>query len=218
MEDTISRNRWTEDEFIVCLYYYFEISKKNGALAATNKRIIDIAKLLDRTPASISMRMLNYRYFDTNGNQGLSNGGNTCSKYYEKYKNTSKRDELNNRAEAIIQKLKKDALHLKTIDPATEASEVISNNDTLPADSLNNIVVELSVKMGKNLSGLFAILQRLNSLRDNSPIIVADLLNIANIIHELPQIDNVELEKTLANNIDLQQTDWIMKMWGIFNR
>lgn len=71
-----ANNRWTREETIIALYYYFQIPY--GQLAKNNPQILQIAKILDRTPSSVSMKMGNLARFDQTlqkrGVHGLSNG------------------------------------------------------------------------------------------------------------------------------------------------
>lgn len=67
---------WTREESLLALALYFELPF--GCLHKTNKRIIDLANLINRTPSSVSMKLCNFARFDPElakrGISGLKNG------------------------------------------------------------------------------------------------------------------------------------------------
>lgn len=67
---------WTRKESILALALYFELPF--GCLHKANKRIIELANFINRTPSSVSMKLCNFARFDPElakrGISGLKNG------------------------------------------------------------------------------------------------------------------------------------------------
>ena len=62
---------WTEEETIL-VYYYYTLNR-NSSFNASQQLVINIANLIDRTPASISQKMANFIHIDpTNKGKGLN--------------------------------------------------------------------------------------------------------------------------------------------------
>ena len=57
----------------------------------TNPEIIELAKLIGRTPASVVLRMANYLCFDIEeqklGHKGMNGGARQCKPFWDKYVN-----------------------------------------------------------------------------------------------------------------------------------
>lgn len=99
-------NRWTREETIIALYYYFQIPY--GQLAKNNPQILQIAKILGRTPSSVSMKMGNLARFDQTlqkrGVHGLSNGSRMDDLIWHEFFNHY--EKLISSAEAALNHLK----------------------------------------------------------------------------------------------------------------
>lgn len=76
---------WSEREFIIVLDLYFNRRGKN--FSKKDLDIIEIANKLDRSPASITMRMDNFSSIDPENNEkkGLIHGGNRCRIIFERW-------------------------------------------------------------------------------------------------------------------------------------
>lgn len=85
----MARRLWTKEEFILTLDLYFRIPF--GQFDKGNPDIIRMAKLINRTPSSVAMRLCNYAYCDpalrAKGVVGLAGGYAQCLPFWEKYSN-----------------------------------------------------------------------------------------------------------------------------------
>lgn len=72
----MERRNWTRDELVVAFNHYCKLPF--GQLHAKNPRIISLAKLLDRTPGSLAMKLVNFAALDpTHQKRGISGLKNT---------------------------------------------------------------------------------------------------------------------------------------------
>lgn len=91
---------WGEKEYIIVLDAYFVFGNK--ARHSSDDRILRLAKLLNRTPASILMRMENFASLDPKEHskrKGLANVGPMCRKVFEDWQH--RRDHLSSCAEVL---------------------------------------------------------------------------------------------------------------------
>lgn len=85
--DKKKRIGWSDDEMILSLDLYFRTpySKRTRS----NPDIIELAKLIGRTPASVVLRMANFLCFDIEeqklGHKGMDGGTRQCKPFWEKY-------------------------------------------------------------------------------------------------------------------------------------
>lgn len=81
------RNGWSDDEMILSLDLYFRTPYNKRT--RNNPEIIELAKLIGRTPASVVLRMANYLCFDVEeqklGHKGMDGGTRQCKPFWEKY-------------------------------------------------------------------------------------------------------------------------------------
>lgn len=91
------KNLWTKDELILAFNLYLKIDF--GKTHARNPRIIELANIINRTPASIVMRLGNFAsidpYHQNRGVNGLKNGMNQVRPIWEEF--------FNNQEELIFQ-------------------------------------------------------------------------------------------------------------------
>jgi predicted restriction endonuclease len=70
----MANRRWTEDETKLALYLYFQLPF--GKLHSGNPEICDLARMIDRTPSSVAMKLGNFASLDPKitgtGRKGLS--------------------------------------------------------------------------------------------------------------------------------------------------
>ena len=90
--------KWTEDEEVLALGLYCRTPF--GKISASNPSIKALASMMNRTPASVSMKMCNFARFDpalqARGVSGLSNGSRLDEIVWNKYiSNIEKLEEKN---------------------------------------------------------------------------------------------------------------------------
>lgn len=66
------------------LYYYLEASSQK--ISAKNKMVINTANSIKRSVNAVVMRLGNYRYWESNGLEGLSNGGPNAKNFWLKHR------------------------------------------------------------------------------------------------------------------------------------
>ena len=80
-------NKWTKDETVLALALYCKIPY--GRIHKNNPQIIELAKLIGRTPAAVSMKMGNFGRFDEElakkGISGLSHGSALDKVVWDEY-------------------------------------------------------------------------------------------------------------------------------------
>lgn len=99
--------KWSEEETILAFYYYCKIPF--GKIHSRNPEIIRIAKLLGRTPGSVSFKMGNLGHFDPELQRRKVNGLKNASKLDEKVvlEFKSNWEELSFKAVLIEEQLKR---------------------------------------------------------------------------------------------------------------
>jgi len=107
------RKNWGREELIVALNLYLKLPF--GKLDARTKEVIELARLLDRTPGSISMRLNNFAsvdpYHQQRGIGGLPGGRKQVLPIWEEFKN--KRAELLFESERILAEKEKTSIETK---------------------------------------------------------------------------------------------------------
>ncbi len=85
----MANKKWTREETILAFELYCRIPF--GKINKTNLEIIELAKLLDRTPSAVAMKMCNLASYDPvlrkRGIKGLINGSKLEKKIWEEFKN-----------------------------------------------------------------------------------------------------------------------------------
>lgn len=80
-------HRWTEQETLLAMELYCLVPF--GQIGIRNPDIIELARLLGRTPGSVSMKMCNLARFDPNlrarNVSGLANGSKLDEEVFKKY-------------------------------------------------------------------------------------------------------------------------------------
>lgn len=99
------RRKWTREEEIIVLKLYCEIPFKNSS--KSHPRIIEVAKLINRSPSSVNMKIGNFGSFDFSLKQkgivGLSNASKLDEESWEEFNNSW--DKLTDECEQIKKKL-----------------------------------------------------------------------------------------------------------------
>lgn len=101
----MAKRNWTEKEFIVVFNLYLKLPF--GKMDSRTPEVIEMAKLLGRTPSSIAMRLVNFASVDpfhqNRGIKGLEGGKKQCRPIFEKYIND--RENLMFESEQILANL-----------------------------------------------------------------------------------------------------------------
>lgn len=132
--ETKYRKTWSEDETILAFYYYCQIPF--GKIDHRNPRIIEIAKLIGRTPNSVSLKMGNLGHFDPSLQSRNVVGMSNASKLDEQVV----KEFLDNWEELAVRARKIEAEYLKTAQ--SEEAQI----EELP-EGLDNIT---ETKQGMN--------------------------------------------------------------------
>lgn len=127
--------RWTEQETLLAMELY--LCTPFGQIHAGNPKIVELARLLGRTPDAVAMKMSNLARFDPNlktrNVRGLSNGSKQDGKIFEKY--YGRFDELAAKADEVR----------RQIEPAE-----VEEYDALPWKGGFSRTAETRVRVGQN--------------------------------------------------------------------
>jgi putative restriction endonuclease len=103
----VARQNWTREQSILALYLYCQFPF--GQIHSTNKYIAEIAELIGRSPAALTMKMCNFARFDPElqgrGVAGLTNGSRLDEEIWIEF--SSDFSLLSYEATAILSNLKK---------------------------------------------------------------------------------------------------------------
>lgn len=85
----MKRRSWTENEIVSALALYYQIPF--GAIDENNPAIIELARVLDRTPGSIALKLANLASLDptiiASGRRGMANASQLDRKVFEESSN-----------------------------------------------------------------------------------------------------------------------------------
>jgi putative restriction endonuclease len=102
----VERRNWTEDELIVAFNLYCKLPF--GQYHRNNKRVIELARILGRTPSSVSLKLCNFARLDpvhqNRGIKGMQHGSKLEEKIWNDFNQNW--DELTYQSEIILSKLK----------------------------------------------------------------------------------------------------------------
>lgn len=83
----MAQRKWSRDELILALSLYLQIPF--GQMHHSNSRVIELANLIGRTPASIAIRLGNFASCDpfqqARGIKGMPNGRSVCQPVWEEF-------------------------------------------------------------------------------------------------------------------------------------
>jgi HNH endonuclease len=126
---TSVRRDWTREELIAAFNLYCQLPF--GKLHKTNPQIMQLARLLERTPSSIAMKLVNFASLDpaitANGRVGLKGASKLDREIWAEFNSdwsglaAESQLELENLAEEHGEKLQFEDVDSETIDKATEA-------------------------------------------------------------------------------------------------
>lgn len=112
----MAKRLWTKEELILAFNLYLKI--EFGKTHARNPKIIELANLLDRTPASIVMRLGNFASIDpfhqNRGVGGLKNGMNQVQPIWDEY--FTNQEELLFESEKILAQKENTSIEVKYQD------------------------------------------------------------------------------------------------------
>lgn len=95
---------WERDEYIIVLNQYLKMPF--GRMHSRNAEVIELAKVIDRTPSAVAYRLVNFAHVDPfhidRGVKGLSGGKKQCEPIFQEYINN--KDELFFESERILAK------------------------------------------------------------------------------------------------------------------
>ncbi|MFD1603546.1 HNH endonuclease [Flavobacterium artemisiae] len=117
-------NLWTREELIVVFNLYLKI--EFGKMHKNNSDVIELAKLINRTPSSIAMRLGNFASVDPfhqqRGIKGLGNGKRQVEPIWKEFFNN--KEELLFQSEEILAKKENTSLESKYNDILTDLKEL----------------------------------------------------------------------------------------------
>lgn len=121
-------NLWTRNELIVTLNLYFKLPY--GKLDHRTKEVIELAKIIGRTPGSVSMRLNNFAHVDPYHQQrgviGLANGRRQVEPIWNEF--------INNQSELLFESEKILAKYQhKTIE--TKFSDILVGTEKLKGET-----------------------------------------------------------------------------------
>ena len=131
---TSQGEKWTKEETVLALALYCKIPF--GKINKNHPQVIELSKLMGRTPASVSMKMGNFGRFDEElakkGITGLSNGSKLDKDVWDEY-------HLN------MQALSESVEKVPYMEEVMNADEVM---DTLPAGVTRTSMIKTRVNQG----------------------------------------------------------------------
>lgn len=120
----MKRRNWTKNELILAFNLYLRLPF--GKMHSRNNEIIHLAKLIDRTPGSVAMRLTNFAHIDPfhqeRGVKGLEGGANQCQPIWDEF--NQNREELIFTSEQILASLENNTLEEKYPDLLKELSDL----------------------------------------------------------------------------------------------
>lgn len=199
--------RWNEKDYLLTLDLYFKIKDSRTTLGASNPQVQELAEKINRTPASVAMRLQNYAYYDSEGEKGLKNGGKACESYLEKFKKN--RNLLNQEIQEIqnLQNIQETA-----IKPKNKISPEVINSIVV------NLVYELKAPeliVGDN--NIFTILSLVGEYIDCSVFKYNDLQILSEKIQKFPDIPIDTFFKVLKQILEIDMAKNILNIFGIFD-
>ena len=80
---------WTREELILCINLYSKL--EFGKMHSRNPKVIELAKLINRTPGSVAFKLVNFASLDPNLKQrgivGAKNAGNLTEEIWQQFYN-----------------------------------------------------------------------------------------------------------------------------------
>ncbi len=120
----MSRNLWTREELVLTLNLYLKIPF--GKIHSNNPVIINLAKLIGRTPSSVSLRLSNFAacdpYHSARGVVGMRGGIPVCKPIWDEFNND--REKLIYESEIILTTYENTTIENKFRDLLSDIKQV----------------------------------------------------------------------------------------------
>ncbi len=121
----IKTNLWAKDELIIALNLYWKIPY-NKISGTSNKQILQYSKLLNRSPASIAFKLMNFTSLDSerqkSGNKGKQSASKLDRLVWSEYED--KWEKLSNDSSELISRITKQPIDVYfSIDEDSESYE-----------------------------------------------------------------------------------------------
>ena len=165
--------RWTREEILVALDLYLKMPFSK--VSARNETIIEVAKKLGRTPASLSMKMGNLAWYDPDNPSSLASGSKLDGVVWQEF--AAAPDKLAREREQVLAALEAGAMRTPTEEPLgitglsggeerAQHNKRWTREETLVAFSLywqipfkkvnnrNEIITVVAEKLGRTSSSL----------------------------------------------------------------
>lgn len=194
--------RWTEEELGLALGLYNKLRRNNIAINAGNIWVTQLSNYLNRTPASIVMRLQNFTSLDDdNPSKGLTNAGEQCIKFWD----NNKRDQ----------------------DKWLTNFELLINNDTkkdnqIDSNDINKIIIQLSLnskneKNADEIYDLFSLLPVIFEFSHNEKFNLEQLYDMAYKIRKIPDVIVKLLPEAIKKVMDKEEALRIINFMQIFD-
>lgn len=151
---------WTRDEMILALNLY--LKTPFGKMHRLNPKVIELARLINRTPDSIAFRLTNYASCDEKlqerGIVGMQGGKKQCLPYWVEFVND--REALVYESERILAKYQQTDVETKFADDLNDIPEGISGetrNRIVKARVNQNVFRQIVLANYENKCGLSGI-------------------------------------------------------------
>lgn len=120
----MARKNWTKEELILAFNLYLKLPF--GKMHRSNPDVIHLAKMMNRTPSSIAMRLTNFAsidpYHKERGVHGLPGGAKQCQPIWDEY--NANREDLIFESEKILAEKENLTIETKFSDILTNISDI----------------------------------------------------------------------------------------------
>lgn len=212
MHNGNTKRRWTREEYLLTLDLYKQLKSQKASLGAANPDVKKLARLINRKPGSVSMRLLNYLNYEEGEGKGLNNGGRECVHIWEQYGNN---DEALNHAVAEISSI----VGINSIDKILNSKNI--SDDTIismTGEQANKIAVLLSVAMRQDMGQLYSALISIVGADINSCVDFKSLDQVSRQVQSLPNINMETLEGIMNHVVGATEASRIVGLIALFDK
>lgn len=128
------RRNWTEQELILAFNLYCKLPF--GQISHTNNKIIELAKILERTPSAVSLKLCNFArldpYHQNRGVKGMPHGSVLDKKIWDEFNHNW--EELSYQSEVSLAKLKGIGQH-----------DLVKLEDSIPEGEVKEAIVKVRI-------------------------------------------------------------------------
>lgn len=211
MHDGNTKRRWTREEYLLTLDLYKQLKSQKASLGAANPDVKKLARLINRKPGSVSMRLLNYLNFDEGEGKGLNNGGKECVQIWEQYGNN---DEALEHALADIP----NGVGIIPIDKSPNARYISKDSIiSMTGEQANKIVVLLSVAMHQDMGQLYSTLISIAGAGIGSCVDFMSLDQVSRQVQSLPNLNIETLESIVNQVVGTADASRIVRIMALFD-